>query len=599
MHRNVVKKNKLTRKTQRLIIVIFFFSTLFVNASFLLVNYLQISDYNEVQVNSWVTSFSKSIVTNLFESNYQPISNKLEYIKNTNLFSAFFVLNKRNKIISRFGDVENDIKEKYKLISIKDSFGNTLGFFGYKKNSEFINSLVLDLIRNNLLIVFVSLVFINISFSKLIKLELSKFDTFHELINMYIGKIKDKSTKNLRDLKISMPKEIINEGELEASILNLVEVIQNFKKKDYESQVAIEKLCAKEEISLQVAHDIRSPLAALDMIIKDINEFPEQKRLIIKSSVERIHDIANDLLARNRKKELDVKSSEKLSLFLVTDELNSLISEKRIQFRDASKVSFDFDIEESLYGLFSLGDVGHFNRIISNLINNAVESFRSGDGKILLSLRDYGKKMFMVKIKDNGCGMSEDVLTKIGRFGQTFNKENGNGLGLAHAFRMIKKWSGELKISSKKGEGTEVTIFLPKAAPPRPFVTNIDLNSDKTIVILDDDKSIHQIWDGRIASEFHEHLPTLIHFSNPVEFASWMRENNNGSEVSLFLIDYEYVGHKITGIQVIKNQKIADRSVLVTSRYKEDQIQSECKLMGAQILPKFLVGFAPFHSSND
>jgi signal transduction histidine kinase len=54
------------------------------------------------------------------------------------------------------------------------------------------------------------------------------------------------------------------------------------------------------KISEQVAHDIRSPLAAISMVISDVSSIPENKRLIIKNASIRIHDIANNLLFRSK-----------------------------------------------------------------------------------------------------------------------------------------------------------------------------------------------------------------------------------------------------------------------------------------------------------
>lgn len=48
------------------------------------------------------------------------------------------------------------------------------------------------------------------------------------------------------------------------------------------------------QVAEQVAHDIRSPLSALDMVLKDLKELPEEKRLMVRSATQRITDIANN-----------------------------------------------------------------------------------------------------------------------------------------------------------------------------------------------------------------------------------------------------------------------------------------------------------------
>ncbi|MBI5139339.1 hypothetical protein HZA26_01880 [Candidatus Nomurabacteria bacterium] len=59
------------------------------------------------------------------------------------------------------------------------------------------------------------------------------------------------------------------------------------------------------EITAQVAHDIRSPLAALNVIEKDLACLPEEVRIILRGAINRIRDIANGLLQKNR----ELKSS--------------------------------------------------------------------------------------------------------------------------------------------------------------------------------------------------------------------------------------------------------------------------------------------------
>ena len=55
------------------------------------------------------------------------------------------------------------------------------------------------------------------------------------------------------------------------------------------------------ELAFQVSHDIRSPLAALDMAIQTLPELPEESRILIRSSLGRIKDITNNLLQKNPK----------------------------------------------------------------------------------------------------------------------------------------------------------------------------------------------------------------------------------------------------------------------------------------------------------
>ncbi|RYG03752.1 MAG: HAMP domain-containing histidine kinase [Chitinophagaceae bacterium] len=97
------------------------------------------------------------------------------------------------------------------------------------------------------------------------------------------------------------PKGIRNELEiLEHTIGEYLKQVER-RQGELVRQAEVEALA---QVSNQVAHDIRSPLAALEMVLKDLSNLPEAQRLIVRSSTGRIRDISNDLLHRNDLKSL-------------------------------------------------------------------------------------------------------------------------------------------------------------------------------------------------------------------------------------------------------------------------------------------------------
>jgi signal transduction histidine kinase len=71
--------------------------------------------------------------------------------------------------------------------------------------------------------------------------------------------------------------------------------------------------------------------------------------------------------------------------------------------------------------------------------------------------------MLELKIRDEGVGMSADVLKRVGTPWFTTRKE-GTGLGIANCQRLVGSAGGRLRIESEPGVGTTVTILLPTAA---------------------------------------------------------------------------------------------------------------------------------------
>ncbi|MGK5087174.1 ATP-binding protein [Bdellovibrionota bacterium FG-2] len=355
------------------------------------------------------------------------------------------------------------------------------------------------------------------------------------------------------------------------------------------------------QLASQVAHDIRSPLSALTMAEKEFSKLPEETRLIVRSAVGRIRDIANTLLERNRAIKVNQESAsdnttttaEPRTIQLLSAILDGIVSEKRMQFRPKLGVNIEFEDTRRSYGRFASIQTGEFKRMVSNLINNAVEALPDS-GQVFVTLNG-GESEVVIKVRDTGKGIPPEILAKLGRQGETHGKTDGNGLGLYHARTQCEAWGGSLVITSQVGEGTTVVITLPRTSPPEWFVAELKLQPNSTVVVLDDDDSIHRIWQGRADSEkMLEQGITLIHLSTPSDICRWHAESvKNGLKLVQYLCDYELLGFDETGLDLIEKLGIASQSILVTSRYEEPTIRERCNNLRVPLIPKGNAAIVP------
>jgi signal transduction histidine kinase len=284
-------------------------------------------------------------------------------------------------------------------------------------------------------------------------------------------------------------------------------------------QADLAKAEAVAHIASQVSHDIRSPLAALEMVSRDLGQVSEEVRLMIRSAVTRIKDIANDLEPRRRSSPLtqDGAGAAAHEPQLLPALLETLMTEKRLQYRARIGIEMDLRLDTSSYGIFVGVDSVEFKRVVSNLINNAVESL-DREGRVLVHVTRMDDEV-CITVTDNGCGIPSDVLPILMRRGVTHGKPGGSGLGLHHARTVVESMKGRLTLTSEVGKGASVSILLPRVAAPSWFVPEVDLKGIRTLVVVDDDATIHQIWAGRIEKLG---LPIeLLHFSRPDQFVSW------------------------------------------------------------------------------
>ena len=418
------------------------------------------------------------------------------------------------------------------------------------------------------------------------------FDQFDQFDNSIQNIINDSSGNITSDLITSkLPTELRSSYQkiLEKSSNNIREI----------ESLKSEKLIT--ELSKQVSHDIRSPLSALDMAITSLDELPEDRRIIIRQATNRIRDIANSLLSANTssnintKNEIQTNTEESSKVQLVSSLIESIATEKRMQFREFINITIEFEQTTNSYGLFAKINPIEIKRLLSNLINNSVESMMDKTGKITVELIDKNDRELLIKITDTGKGIPSDILPKLGKAGSTFNKNEGNGLGLSHAITYIEKFNGNLEIESKVNIGTTINITLPKKTSPEWFVPKIELRKNTTIIILDDDSSIHQIWKERFSQlELNANNIKLEHISSSDQFRKFMQKNYLDLDEPLFLMDFELLNHsKTTGLDLILECGISSNSILITSHFEENEILKRCEIAGIKLIPKPMAGIVP------
>ena len=241
----------------------------------------------------------------------------------------------------------------------------------------------------------------------------------------------------------------------------------------------VEKEAEIGRLAAQVAHDIRSPLAALGSAAKDL-VLPEAQRKLMEGAVGRMQGIADDLLQRYRAPSA-IPAKSKPVVCTLGGLVEQVLAEKRLQHKEKTGVKIEFaGASEEIKALVEPKEL---QRLISNLVNNSIEAF-DGPGTVFVSLSapDGG---VLIEVKDKGKGIPPEILAKLGRKGETHGKAGGNGLGLYHARTAIEGWGGSFTMKSEPGQGTAVLITLPRAATQP---------AGRMAVLLDDDPLVHMNW---------------------------------------------------------------------------------------------------------
>jgi PAS domain S-box-containing protein len=348
------------------------------------------------------------------------------------------------------------------------------------------------------------------------------------------------------------------------------------------------------KIVSQMVHDIQSPLASLRVMISEsLKQEPEETRVSLRHIANNISDITTNVL-NAYKNDGSAESEQKQEEMLVSDSLFQVLGEKRIQFKEKPGIKFETSFTlESNFDFIKIVP-SHFKRAISNIINNAVEALKDETGVIELTLNSNAEQVIIAVI-DNGKGMSRETLDKL-RNGVaiTAGKSGGHGIGFTQVRDMVEQNNGEIIINSNPACGTTVVLKFPKIQLPRWICPEVNLKLDDTIVVLDDDSSIHDAWDARFAP-LRVKFPQLKvkHFKVGAEVISYLNSLSKVTEPRICLLsDYELLNQDVTGIEVIQQSEIKN-SVLVTSHFADPKVRREVIDAKAKLLPKELVFAVP------
>jgi signal transduction histidine kinase len=217
------------------------------------------------------------------------------------------------------------------------------------------------------------------------------------------------------------------------------------------------------ELARQVAHDIKSPLSALQALEGELGGLSPEHRQLAEGAIERIRSIARGLLEKT-----PISLSDPVAhpeghpeVTQLAGLLSAIAAEKKLQLQATPGISLVVDWS-AINTLLVTVDAAQFQRVLSNLLNNAIEAL-PGQGRIEIAADLRGQEVD-IHIKDNGRGIPAELLPKLTQKGATFGKAGGHGLGLHHARRMLESWGGGLAITSQYGRGTTVTLTLPVAS---------------------------------------------------------------------------------------------------------------------------------------
>jgi two-component system sensor histidine kinase HydH len=260
-----------------------------------------------------------------------------------------------------------------------------------------------------------------------------------------------------RELTLAVSTSLIRDGQ--GQVETAVAVIQDLTEK-----VAMEaemrrrdRLVSMGALASGVAHEVRNPLNAISLIVQRLGrEFEPTQRgeefakfiRIVLDEVQRVNRIVKHFLSLARPPQLQPQEFE----------LEDLL-EKTLEVIAPQANLKGLEVERAFEPIGRIkADPEQLEQVLLNLLGNAVEA--TANGRVLLAARPVNGEVELV-VEDTGAGIPLENMERI--FDLYFTtKQEGTGLGLGLAHRIVSEHGGRIDVQSQVGQGTRFTIRLPR-----------------------------------------------------------------------------------------------------------------------------------------
>ncbi len=187
-------------------------------------------------------------------------------------------------------------------------------------------------------------------------------------------------------------------------------------------------------------HELNTPVSALLLCVNSNNFFTQNNKNLIKISAKKISNLYKDLsyITLEKHQSENLKNLELSNILQKELHYHTILAQKK-------KINLTSTLEETFFKI----DEEDFIRLTNNLITNAIKyTKRHGHIKIILKNRS-------LYIEDDGIGIDKDKLDKIfKRYYRATDEVGGFGIGLDIVYSICKTYNIEIKVNSKKDEGT-------------------------------------------------------------------------------------------------------------------------------------------------
>ena len=209
-----------------------------------------------------------------------------------------------------------------------------------------------------------------------------------------------------------------------------------------------------------VSHEFKTPLSAIEgyaTLLQDESLSKEEQATYVSRILEntsRLSKLTQSILSLSQLENQEILLQQET--YMLDEQIRRVLLSYEPLWEEK-----ELNIDLALAATPFYGSKSLLAQVWSNLIDNAIKFSRKG-GTLFISCGVFDGRV-VVRVRDNGAGMSEEVRQHaFDKFyqGDRSHTGQGSGLGLALVRRIVSLSGGTIDLQSKEGKGTEISVFL-------------------------------------------------------------------------------------------------------------------------------------------
>ena len=224
-----------------------------------------------------------------------------------------------------------------------------------------------------------------------------------------------------------------------------------------------ESLAQMTTMAAGVAHEIKNPLASISIYLQLMDKMMEKNGSMTREEAHKYLDVVSEEVDRINKIAVDFLFAVKpmkvdLSVCNINDIVRKTVDVVKAELAEKG-IELGVNLATSLPKVFA--DCSLMQQSILNLVKNAMQAMPQDRKNPSIVISTFIESdLVKISVQDNGCGMTEDQMSKIFEPYYT-TKSSGTGLGLTVLFKIMKQHGGDVTVHSTQGEGSEFILQIP------------------------------------------------------------------------------------------------------------------------------------------